>query len=182
MPGDDRRLARAALSVLRATVRPAPGFADSVVYLPEDQLRTTEDMIEILGTHPVPGRWVAVNCTGALAIGSWNFPGPADARLTHEEVRGLREVLAPAPGARSPTIFLRAGTDITPLDVEDAIRFQQFYSFPLCGRRVCDVRQHEARALLRATFGAREDDYVLEYNRLLDNGAMHGFSADAGAL
>jgi hypothetical protein len=180
MPVDDRGLARAALSVLRATVRPTPQFPDSVMYLPEFRLRTREEMIEILGAHPVPARWIAVNWTGALAIGSWNFPGAADARLMDEEVRGLREVVSPASGARSPAIFLRGGTDIVPLDVDQALRFQQFYSFPLCGRRVCDVRQHESRALLRATFGAREDDCVLEYRRLLDDGGMHARPADAG--
>lgn len=178
---DDRMLARAALSVLRATLRTTPDVTDSVMYLPWNRLLPMAEMIEIMGAHPVPARWIANNWSGVLAVGSWPLPDSAEARSSGEEVRVLREVLAPPPGARSPTVFLRAAAEYTPLDVEQALRLQQFYSFLLCGRRVVDVAQYELRGELREKFGARDDDCVLSYRRLLEGGTpMHGWAADGG--
>jgi hypothetical protein len=178
MATDDALVARALLTVLRATVSAVSEFPGHVMYLPSWRARTDEEMAQELALQPVPRRWIAVNWTGMLAIGCWDLEESENQRLRSPEVDGLRRTVSAETADRAPTIFIRGGSNFVVTDVDHAVRFQQLHSLPLCGRRICDVRQHELRSLLRDQYGALDSDYVLEYHRLRDGGGMHAIPLD----
>ena len=119
MATDDALVARALLTVLRATVSAVSEFPGHVMYLPSWRARTDEEMAQELALQPVPRRWIAVNWTGMLAIGCWDLEESENQRLRSPEVDGLRRTVSAETADRAPTIFIRGGSNFV---VTDALR------------------------------------------------------------
>ena len=176
MSVDQERLAETALTVLRATVTPRLQSSPTLVRLPGTTLIRDIQLIREMAANPWPAAWIAVMRAGALAVGSWRLSEPTEKRRESPDVISLKRVLTSGPAVPAPSVLIVGGGPAIQLNVEQALLFQQTYVFPLCGRRVCALGQHEDGRALKTEFGARDTDFVLLYGRLLDVTPLEGLS------